>query len=117
MDFLDKLVLPQSLEHITLLHFITVIVLMLFVPFISMVFGGAFISLYYNRKGKSSKSETHKRFAKDVIDLVTVNKSTGVVLGILPVFVLLLGFSQIYHLLDYAPVKFLFFAFVAILSA
>ena len=40
MEFLNNFVLPQSAEHIELLHYMLLIVLFLFIPFISIVFGG-----------------------------------------------------------------------------
>jgi cytochrome c len=114
MDFLDKLVLSQSLEHITLLHFLSVVALILFIPYISMVLGGMAVSLYYKRKGTVENNEQHKQFAKEIAALVTVNKSTGLFLGVAPVVILLFSFAQVYHLLDYTPVKFFLLAFVFI---
>ncbi len=51
MEFLDKLVLPQSAEHIQLLHYLLTMILFLFLPFIGAIFGGSALSLYYRRKG------------------------------------------------------------------
>ncbi len=117
MDFLDKMVLSQSLEHITLLHFVSVLALMVFVPYISMVLGGTAVSLYFRRKGRVENDARHMQFSKEVAALVTVNKSTGLALGIAPLVILLFSFAQVYHQLDYAPVKFFLFAFVIISTA
>jgi cytochrome c len=117
MDFLDKLVLPQSLEHITLLHFLSVIALILFIPYISMVLGGMIVSLYYKHKGTSKNDSQLKQFAKEIIALVTVNKSAGLALGIAPLVVLLVGFTQVYHSLSYTPVKFFLYAFITVSAA
>ena len=117
MDFLNRLVLPQSLEHITLLHFLSVIALMVFIPYISMVLGGIMVSLYYKRKGANTNDEQHKQFAKEIIALVTVNKSAGLALGILPLIILLISFTQVYHLLNYTPVKFFLLASVMVTAA
>jgi cytochrome c len=114
MDILDKLVLPQSLEHITLLHFLSVVALIVFIPYISMVLGGMIVSLYYKRKGTVKNDAQHTQFAKEVIALVTVNKSAGLALGIVPLVILLISFTQVYHLLNYTPVKFFLLAFVTV---
>ena len=52
MEFLDKFVIPQSLEHINLLHYLATLVLFLFVPFISLVFGSTVLSLHFRKKGQ-----------------------------------------------------------------
>ena len=97
MDFLDKLVIPLSPEHITLLRYIAMLTLILFVPFISMTLGGTAISLFYQRKGIKEGNKTYIRFAKDVIEIVTVNKSIGIMLGIMSLFTTILIFVQLFH--------------------
>jgi cytochrome c len=97
MDFLDKLVIPLSPEHITVLRYIAMLVLILFVPFISMILGGTAVSLYYQMKGSKEGNNTYIRFAKDVIEIVTINKSIGIMLGILPLFTSILIFVQLFH--------------------
>lgn len=97
MDFLDKLVIPLSPEHITVLRYIAMLVLILFVPFISMILGGTAASLFYQRKGIKEGNNTYIRFSKDIIEIVTVNKSIGIMLGILPLFTAILIFVQLFH--------------------
>ena len=60
MDFLDKLVLPQSAEHIELLHYMLILILALFVPFISIIFGGTFASIHYGKKFRKTKTKYAK---------------------------------------------------------
>jgi cytochrome c len=95
MDFLDKLVIPQSAEHIQLLHYILILVLFLFIPFISTVFGATILSLYYKAKGLKETNYTYLKFSKDVIETLTINKSVGVILGIAPVITALLIYAQL----------------------
>jgi cytochrome c len=97
MDFLDKLVILLSPEHITLLHYIAMLILILFVPFISIIIGGTVISLFYQRKGIKEGNNIYIRFAKNVIEIVTINKSTGIMLGIMPLITAILIFVQIFH--------------------
>lgn len=97
MDFLDKLVLPQSAEHLELLNYLLALILFLYIPFISILTGGLFISLFYKKKGLDDCDGVCYKFAKDVIDIVTVNKSIGIILGILPSLTLVLLFVQILH--------------------
>ena len=93
MDFLDKLVLPQSAEHIELLHYMLILVLALFVPFISIIFGGTFASIHYGKKFRKTKSLYYKKFSKDIIEYVTVNNGVGVILGLVPLLAAILIFA------------------------
>lgn len=106
MEFFDKLVLPQSLEHNTLLNFLSILVLMLFIPFQSFVFGGSLISLFYRRKGQKENNPSALRFARQVIEVTTINKSAGLALGIVPVLMLILTYSQLLHTLNLVSVKY-----------
>ncbi len=114
MDFLDKLVLPQSLEHIALLHYMAILILFLFVPYISLVIGGTIISLYAKRKGKSDEKGFYTKFSKEVISLTTFTKGAGVGLGVIPLTALLLIYAQILHNLKVVTIWFFIFAFVLI---
>lgn len=97
MEFLDKLVLPQSAEHINLLHLIAIIVQFIFIPFLSLVFGGTLFSIIYRNKGLKEQNPHFIRFSSELINLTTFNNTFGVVLGIVPPLILLLIFSQILH--------------------
>lgn len=112
MEFLDKLVLPQSAEHIELLHYMLSLILILFVPFISIVFGGLIVSLIYKKKGLKHSNSNSLNYAKDVIEFVTVNNSVGVILGIVPLLTAILIFAQLLHTAQVATVSYLALSFL-----
>lgn len=95
MDFLDKLVIPQSSEHIQLLHYLLMLILFLFIPFISVVLGSTVLSLYYKAKGMKESNEISLKFSKDIIETLTINKSIGIILGIVPIITALLIYTQL----------------------
>lgn len=95
MEFLDNLVLHQSAEHIELLHFILLLVLFLFIPFISLVFGGTWFSIYFKRKLEKTGDKNFEVLAKEFISVTTINKSIGIILGIVPVIALILIYAQL----------------------
>src|SRR5690554_2413865 len=97
MEFLDNLVLPQSSEHIQLLHYMLILVMFLFIPFISIVFGSTAISLYYRTRGINESNPQYIRFSRDLIETLTINKSVGIILGIVPVLTAILIFAQLLH--------------------
>ncbi|MEO8399943.1 MAG: c-type cytochrome [Ignavibacteriaceae bacterium] len=112
MEFIDKLILPQSSEHIQLLHYLLMLILFLFIPFISIILGGTTLSLYYKRKGITEDNKIYLRFAKDVIELVTINKSIGVIIGIAPLLISVLIYAQLLHAANVSTVAYLVFTFL-----
>lgn len=117
MEFLDNLVLPQSAEHIVLLHYMLILVLAIFVPFISIVFGGTFASIHYGKKFRKTKTLYYKKFSKDVIEYVTVNNGVGVIFGIIPLIAAILLFAQLMHTSGIQTVSFLALSLVFIIVA
>lgn len=97
MEFLNNFVLPQSAEHIELLHYMLLIVLFLFIPFISIVFGGILLSLFYKRKGEKKSNSFYLRLSKDITDITTVNKSAGFIFGVIPILTAILIYAQLLH--------------------
>lgn len=97
MEFFDKVVLPQSAEHIQLLHYLMIIIQFLFIPFLSIVFAGTFLSLKYWKKGLREKNHLYIQLSEDILSIITVNKSFGVVLGILPLIISILIYAQLLH--------------------
>jgi len=97
MEWLQNITLPQSLEHIELLQFMLVISLFIFISFISVIFWGTGLSLFFKVSEKRQLEDKYKRIAKDIIELVTINKSTGLVLGIIPLITAILIFAQLFQ--------------------
>ena len=97
MEFLKNIALPQSADHIQLLYYLLVLVLFLFIPFIGTLFGGTALSLYFKRLGKRKNDERYSRFSRYIIEIVTVNKSVGIILGIIPLLTAILIFAQLFQ--------------------
>ena len=95
MEFLNNFVLPQSSEHIELLHYMLLVAFFLFIPFIGMVFGGLLTSVIYKYKAQKENKKYYLRFAKEIVDITTINKSVGLILGVFPVLTALLIYSQL----------------------
>ncbi len=112
MNLLNKLVIPLSPEHIELLHNISMLIFFLFVPYISIVLGGTVVSLYYKSKGLKKNNPIYLRYAKDVIETVTINKSMGLMLGIVTLITSILIYIQLFHSTNLITVNYLFWAFI-----
>lgn len=110
MEFINSLITPQSYENITLLQYLTMIILFMYLPFLSIVFGGSLLSMFYRRKG----DEQSVRFAREIAEITTINKTSGVFIGLLPALALIMMFAQTLKDINVASVRFLIFSMLAI---
>ena len=117
MEFLNNFVLRQSSEHIELLHYMLLIVLFLFIPFIGMVFGGLLTSVIYKHKAKKENEDYYFRFAKEIVDITTINKSVGLILGVVPILTALLIYSQLLQNSKVTNLDYLALALILIIVA
>ena len=117
MEFLNNFILPQSSEHIQLLHYMLLIILFLFIPFISMVFGGVVLSVIYGRKGERENDKSYLRLAKEISEITTINKSVGFILGVAPIITSILIYSQLLHNSEISNLNYLAFALVFVSAA
>ena len=115
MEFLNNFVLPQSAEHIELLHYMLLIVLFICIPFISIVFGGIFLSVVYKNKSNKHNNNYYLRLSKDVAEITTINKSAGFIFGIVPLITAILIYSQLLHNSEITNLNYLGLALVFII--
>jgi len=112
MEFLDNIALPQSAEHIELLHYLLIILLFIFIPFISLIFSGTWLSLYFKKKERIELDDNYKKISKDLIELVTVNKNVGLILGLIPLLSVILIYSQLFQATDSSGIIYLGVSFI-----
>jgi len=117
MDLLDKLVLPQSSHHMVLIKYLLVLSNMLLVPFLSILTGSLIFSLFFKRRAEKTNNKLAYRFAKELVDLVTFNKSAAFALGIVPLVSSAFGYAQLLHLSNVNVTNFLFLAALFLLAA
>ncbi len=97
MNFFDELVIPASENHIMLLKYMLTISLLLFIPYISMMLGATFISTHFSKKGKNEGNSLYLRFAKDIIEKLTITKSAELALGTIPVLSTFFAYAQLLY--------------------
>jgi len=112
MDFLDKLVLPQSAEHIQLINYLMIVIFFLFIPYIGILFVSSILSLVYRRRGLKESNPVYVKYASAIIKIPTINKSVGVILGIVPFLTIAFMISQIMHGTSTFILEFLLAAFL-----
>jgi len=110
MYFLDKLVIPATTQHLSLLKIILVMSLLIFIPFFGMLMGGTAFSVIFNAYGRKMKNKLFIRFAKDVIDKLAINRFVGVGLGIIPLLAITFCYAQLLFEVKVIAVSLLFVA-------
>ena len=95
MDFLKQIALPQSANQITVLHFVMSFVYIIFLPFVSYLFGAIVLSLYHGRKGRTLGDANAVSFSKDIIGNLLPTKSIIFLLGVVPYFAILFAYAQL----------------------
>src|SRR4030095_7089203 len=98
MHIFDELVIPASENHILLLQYMLIISMMLFIPYLGMMLGATFTSTFFNKKGKKEGNKLYIRFAKDVIEKLTITPSAELALGTIPVLSAFFAYAQLLYM-------------------
>lgn len=97
MNFFDEFVIPASANHVLLVKYMLIISLMLFIPYVCMMLGASFISTYYNKKGKQEGNSLYLRFAKDVIEKLSISPNAELALGSIPAISAFFAYAQLLY--------------------
>ncbi len=100
MHIFDELVIPPSENHVLLLQYMLIISMMLFIPYLGMMLGATFTSTYFNKKGKKEGNKLYIRFAKDVIEKLTITPSAELALGTIPVLSAFFAYAQLLYMAE-----------------
>ncbi len=97
MEFIDQIVIPPSANHVLLLEYIYVVSLLLFLPYLGMMIGSSFLSIYFKGKGSKTGNPVYLRFAKDIIEKLGITKNAELALGIVPVLSITFIYAQLLY--------------------
>lgn len=97
MDILQDIVFPQSPTHLMLLKYLFFLTMVLLLPYLSVLIGSTLFSLMHFSKGKKYNDKKSLIFAKELIDIFTINKSMTIALGIVPMLSLTFVFAQLLY--------------------
>ncbi|MEG8947282.1 c-type cytochrome [Rosettibacter firmus] len=98
MELIDKIILPQSAQHLLLLKYILVLTFILFISYASLLFGSFILSIIFEQKSKKQNNLTYKKVSIELIDLITFNKGIAFSLGIIPLLSSAFCYAQLLHL-------------------
>lgn len=97
MEFLDKLVLPQSAHHMVLLKYLLALTNFIFLAYICVLIGTMIYSLYFKDKALHTGENKYLHLAKELVDILTPNRVIAVGLGIVPLISIAFGYLQLLH--------------------
>ncbi len=117
MDFLDKLVIPQSTHHIQLLKYMLVITYVILLPYLGVLLGTTLFSVMYNSKGRKLNNPIYIKFSKSLIDFLTQNKVMAIGLGVVPMLSAMFCYAQLLHLSNVGISENIFFAILIFIAA
>ncbi len=104
MNFLSRLAIPESTEHLALFKYLLVLVSILFVTYSSIALIASTFSVFFNAMGKREEAEDsadrdraklYLRFARDLADLAAPNRGVIGALAVLPLITAVLIYAQL----------------------
>lgn len=117
MGIFESIAVPQSLEHLTLLNYLLGGTFLLLLPYLSILLGTTFYSVIFNKKAEKTGDKKYYRFAKELISLITFNKSIAMALGVLPFLSAVFCYAQLLHTTDLSLSSYLFIALILFVAA
>lgn len=115
MQFSDQFTLLSTPAHLALVKLLLIFMFLLHLPYIGMFIGSSFFSVIYKFAGKRKNNPIYSTFARDLIDTFAFNKSIGIILGMVPLLVIGLIYSQILFAGNASTLPYLFYSFVPII--
>ncbi|MBK8946784.1 MAG: cytochrome c [Ignavibacteriae bacterium] len=95
MEIFQDIVFPQSPTHILLLEYLFFLTLVVLLPYLSVLIGTSLFSTMHFIKGRKYENRDSLIFAKELIDLFTINKTISIALGIVPFLSLIFILAQL----------------------
>lgn len=114
MYLLNNYILSSTSEHVALLKYLLILMLLIHLPFIGMIIGGTLFSVVFNILDRIKQNRTYLNFSKDLINTVAVNRSAGLILGIVPLLVITLIYAQMLYTLELQTVNFLIYSVIMV---
>ncbi len=117
MDVLKSIALPASTEHFRLLLLILNLIYVVFLPYLGFLLGTSLLSVWYDRKGRTTGTTIHVRLAKELMDVAMYNKSVVTFLGIIPGLALVFVYAQLLQQTQAISVSLMGYGFLFLLAA
>lgn len=114
MNFFEHLIFPPRAEHLHLAKYFLISISLIFVPFISMLFGATVLSVIFNLRARNEANELWNRFSVDLMQTFGNNFFLGLALGVLPLFTISISYTQLLYGTELKIAQYLMYALIFI---
>jgi cytochrome c len=114
MDFVENFFLPPSSDHLFLIKYLILLIYFIHMPFISLIIGGTFFSLFFRILAVLNNSSFYYRVSDFFVEKLIFRKTAGIILGVLPLVILTLIEGQVFYDAHIAIVQFLVYSTILV---
>ena len=97
MIAVNDFVASPSVGGSVILEYLSLLLLLIHLPFMATIIGGTVLSLLFDFLDKDKPNPQFRRFAQEIIAKVTINKAAGLMFGVIPLIGLILIFYQMLY--------------------
>ncbi|MEE4312177.1 MAG: c-type cytochrome [candidate division KSB1 bacterium] len=116
MQLFDQFTMLLSPEHLFLVKILLGLMLVLHLPYIAMLFGSSLFSVIFRVLGKDRSDSDYMRFSRDLINTFASNVGVALLLGILPLLVIALLYSQLLFEANATTLSYMMISFLPIVA-
>ncbi len=93
---MNEILLPMP-EHLKLLNYLSVMILVVHLPYMGMLIGSTSFSLLFRGINRIEPNETAQKFGKDILTILPCHIGVGIILGIVPLIGLMLLYAEWFY--------------------
>jgi len=94
MEFIDHFIIPPNGHYLQLLEFLAVMTYLIHLPYVGLLLGTTVLSMWLTFSNHEIPNPRFERFAGDLIDAFLGNRVAMIVLGLLPLVILPIIYTQ-----------------------
>ncbi len=103
---LESLIAQPRADHLVIAEYLTVIISLIFIPYIAVQFGSLLYAFTLNLRGRANKIESDIKASQDITRYFNGGWGKMILLGILPLVVLTIAYAQILYGTEMEVAKF-----------
>ena len=93
---MNEVLLPLP-EHLKLLNYLSIMLLLVHLPYMGMLIGSTSFSLLFRGINRIEPNVTAQKFGKDILTILPCNLGVGIILGIIPLIGLMLLYAEWFY--------------------
>ncbi len=103
---LESLIAQPRADHLVIAEYLTVIISLIFIPYLAIQFGSLLYAFTLNLRGKANNNDTDIKASQDIVRYFNGSWAQIILLGVLPLIVLTIAYGQILYGTEMQVMKF-----------